>query len=43
MEFSEENHSLLKQFCKFGLTENNLVELWKKLCIAVDNYAEKSA
>ncbi|EGI69593.1 hypothetical protein G5I_01679 [Acromyrmex echinatior] len=41
MEFSEENRSLLKEFCEFGLTENSLVELWEKLCIAIDNYAEK--
>ncbi|KYN32625.1 hypothetical protein ALC56_13107 [Trachymyrmex septentrionalis] len=42
MEFSEENRSLLKEFCEFGLTENSLVELWEKLCIAIDNYAGKS-
>ncbi|KYN16597.1 hypothetical protein ALC57_11106 [Trachymyrmex cornetzi] len=43
MEFSEENCSLLKEFCKFNLTENSLVELWEKLCIAIDTYAEKSS
>ncbi|XP_071562294.1 uncharacterized protein [Temnothorax nylanderi] len=36
MEFSEENRSLLKEFCKIGLTKNNLVELWERLCIAID-------
>ncbi|XP_018315361.1 uncharacterized protein [Mycetomoellerius zeteki] len=43
MEFSEENRSLLKEFCKFGLTKNTLVELWEKLCIASDAYAGKNA
>ncbi|XP_077275174.1 uncharacterized protein LOC143904395 [Temnothorax americanus] len=38
MEFSEENRSLLKEFCKFGLTKNTLVELWERLCIAIDAY-----
>ncbi|XP_024887150.1 uncharacterized protein LOC112464414 [Temnothorax curvispinosus] len=38
MEFSEENCSLLKEFCKIGLTKNNLVELWERLCIAIDAY-----
>jgi len=38
MEFSEENRSLLKEFCKVGLTKNNLVELWERLCTAIDAY-----
>jgi len=42
MEFSEENRSLLKEFCKYGLTENDLVELWDRLCIAIDAYAKKN-
>ncbi|XP_011703072.1 PREDICTED: uncharacterized protein LOC105459079 [Wasmannia auropunctata] len=42
MEFSEENRSLLKEFCKIGLTKNDLMELWEKLCIAVDEYMRKN-
>lgn len=42
IEFSEENRSLLKEFCEVGLTKNNLVELWERLCIAIDAYARKN-
>lgn len=38
MEFSEENRSLLKEFCKVGLTKSNLIELWEKLYNAIDIY-----
>ncbi|XP_018400353.1 PREDICTED: uncharacterized protein LOC108777868 [Cyphomyrmex costatus] len=43
MEFSEKNRFLLKKLCKYNLTKNNLMELWKKLCIAIDAYAGKNA
>lgn len=42
MEFAEENRSLLKEFCKVGLTKNNLVELWERLCVAIDAYQTKT-
>lgn len=42
MEFSEENRSLLKEFCEAGLTKNNLVKLWDRLCIAIDSYTRKN-
>jgi len=38
MEFSEENRSLLKEFCKVGLTKSNLIELWERLYNAIDTY-----
>jgi len=38
--FSEKNRTLLKEFCKIGLTKDRLVELWDKLCTAIDIYAE---
>jgi len=38
MGFSEENRSLLKEFCKVGLTKDNLVELWDRLCMVIDTY-----
>ncbi|XP_011162362.1 uncharacterized protein LOC105197600 isoform X2 [Solenopsis invicta] len=38
LEFAEENRSLLKEFCKIDLTKDNLMELWEKLCLAVDAY-----
>ncbi|XP_011254442.1 uncharacterized protein LOC105250177 [Camponotus floridanus] len=41
IKFSEENRTLLKQFCEIGLTKNKLVELWDRLCIAIDNYTEE--
>lgn len=41
VKFSEENRTLLKQFCEIGLTKNKLVELWDRLCIAIDNYTEE--
>ncbi|KAL0114966.1 hypothetical protein PUN28_010496 [Cardiocondyla obscurior] len=38
LEFAKQNRSLLKEFCKTGLTKKNLIELWDKLCVAVDIY-----
>ncbi|XP_011341076.1 uncharacterized protein LOC105281508 isoform X2 [Ooceraea biroi] len=42
VRFSEENYSLLKEFCKVGLTRDSLVELWNRLCTAVDAYHAKN-
>lgn len=41
MEFAKENRSLLKEFCKIGLTKTNLMELWERLCVAIDAYQTK--
>ncbi|KAL6256134.1 hypothetical protein P5V15_012254 [Pogonomyrmex californicus] len=41
IEFSEKNCTLLKEFCNIGLTKNDFVDLWNKLCIAIDTYHEK--
>ncbi|XP_036139388.1 uncharacterized protein LOC105831095 isoform X3 [Monomorium pharaonis] len=42
LEFAEENRSLLKEFCKIGLTADNLMELWERLCVAIDAYTSKN-
>ncbi|XP_011874647.1 PREDICTED: uncharacterized protein LOC105565783 [Vollenhovia emeryi] len=42
VEFSEKNRSLLKEFCKIGLTKNLLVELWERLRDAIDAYTEET-
>lgn len=42
LEFSKENHSLLKKFCDVGLTKRDLIELWDALCVAIDTYHTKS-
>lgn len=41
MEFSEQNHVLLKEFCEKRFKSKNLLELWSKLCKAVDTYCTK--
>ncbi|XP_032690733.1 uncharacterized protein LOC116853679 isoform X2 [Odontomachus brunneus] len=38
VQFSEENRLLLKEFCKIGLTKDGLVDLWDKLCTAIETY-----
>ncbi|KAL6442300.1 hypothetical protein ACFW04_002509 [Cataglyphis niger] len=40
IKFSEENQTLLKEFCEINLKNNKLVGLWNRLCIAIDNYAK---
>lgn len=40
IKFSEENRTLIREFCEISLTRNKLVELWDKLCIAIDNYTK---
>lgn len=35
-EFSRRNSSLLKEFCEIGLTKTALMDLWDRLCIAID-------
>ncbi|XP_012215543.1 uncharacterized protein [Linepithema humile] len=42
IEFSEQNSSLLKDFCEITFTKNSLIKLWDKLCTAVDTYAKST-
>ncbi|XP_072750343.1 uncharacterized protein [Anoplolepis gracilipes] len=42
IKFSKENRTLLKEFCEISLTKDKLVELWDRLCIAIDNYAKNT-
>lgn len=38
IKFSEDNRFLLKEFCKIGLTKDGLMDLWDKLCTAIETY-----
>lgn len=38
VEFAEDNHELLNNFCKTGLKKDYLKDLWTKLCSAIDHY-----
>ncbi|XP_029157989.1 uncharacterized protein LOC114930393 [Nylanderia fulva] len=40
IKFSEENRTLLKEFCDIGLTKDKLNQLWHRLCSAIDIYAK---
>ncbi|XP_025162271.1 uncharacterized protein LOC105184542 [Harpegnathos saltator] len=42
IEFSKENRSLLKEFCKIGLTKDDLLDLWNKLCIVTETYVKNT-
>lgn len=38
IRFAEENQFLLNQFCKVSITKDTLLDLWTKLCSAIDLY-----
>ncbi|XP_033336323.2 uncharacterized protein LOC117226270 [Megalopta genalis] len=38
MDFASQNQDLMRSFCKKCITNNELLDLWQKMCNAIDSY-----